>query len=386
MINIFLFLSLLFLATFLIGQLIEKIRVPWIFAALLLGAFLSLFNPFSSITSSPIILFLAKLGMYFLLFIIGFEINIQGILSQKRYIFKTAFLVILLEALAGGVIIHFLFQYNWFISFLVALSFATVGEAILVPILDEFKIINTRLGQMLIGIGTLDDVAEIIALLIVTTVIGIKADSSLSTGAILISLVILFIATVALINLKKRRNEFIFLKIETLFLLTVFIFFLFLGIGQYGDLAPLAALLAGINLKSFVPEERIKFIESEIKSLAYGFFGPIFFLWVGLSLNIKSIIYAPLLLLVIVLVSTGAKFLGSYFSLKEILNFKKIILLGLGLSIRFSTSIIIIKILFEHNIIDHQLFSILIASSIIFTFAIPVIFSNLLVRWQLIPK
>jgi Kef-type K+ transport system membrane component KefB len=51
------------------------------------------------------------------------------------------------------------------------------------------------------------------------------------------------------------------------------------------------------------------------------------------------------------------------------------LLLGLGLSIRFSTGIIIIKFLFNNNIINSQLYSVIITSSIIFTFIVPILFS-----------
>ena len=141
---IYLILSLLYLITFLGGRLIEKIRVPWIFSALFLGFIFSLYNPFPAITSSDTFRFLASLGMYFLLFIIGFEIDIKEIKRESGFLFVSTLVIILSEGLCGMLLIHLLFQLNWFLSFLVGLSFATVGEAVLLPILDEFKIINTK--------------------------------------------------------------------------------------------------------------------------------------------------------------------------------------------------------------------------------------------------
>ena len=95
MINIFLFLGLVFLLTFLIGRLLEKIRVPWIFAALLVGSFLAVYNPFQTITSSPTFEFLAQLGMYFLLFMIGFEINLKELKKSKNFIFSFIFFLMI---------------------------------------------------------------------------------------------------------------------------------------------------------------------------------------------------------------------------------------------------------------------------------------------------
>ena len=84
--NIFLFLNAIFLLTYLIGMLIEKIHIPWIFSALIIGFILAIYNPFSSITSSSIFDFFSQLGMYFLLFIIGFEIDLKEIIRFHEHL------------------------------------------------------------------------------------------------------------------------------------------------------------------------------------------------------------------------------------------------------------------------------------------------------------
>ena len=88
MINLMLFLAGVFLVTFLVGRLLEKFRIPWIFSALLIGLGLAAYNPFKEITSSEPFIFLAQLGMYFLLFIIGFEINFAEIRKKKVLLLK----------------------------------------------------------------------------------------------------------------------------------------------------------------------------------------------------------------------------------------------------------------------------------------------------------
>jgi Kef-type K+ transport system membrane component KefB len=88
----------------------------------------------------------------------------------------------------------------------------------------------------------------------------------------------------------------------------------------------------------------------------------------------------------VVLVSNSAKIISSYIFGRKELGTKQSILLGIGLSVRFSTSIVIIKILFDSGLIDVALYSVLIASSIVFKFIIPVMFSNLLVKWGVSKK
>ena len=384
MMNLFLFLSFMFLLTFILGRLIEKIRVPWIFAALLLGSLLAIYNPFTSATSSPEFIFLAQLGMYFLLFVVGFEIDLSKLRKQGKFIFKATFFIIFLEAFFGTLLVHFVFGYGWLISFVVALSFATVGEAVLIPILDEFRIVNTKLGQSIIGIGSLDDLIELFTLILVIFLIGSNGSAQhLNIVVILISLFTLFGLAFGLTKFREEGRKFSFLDIENLFILILFILFLFLGIGEYAHATAIAALLSGIALKTFIPEKRLKTIESEVKTMCYGFFAPIFFLWVGSTMNMNYIVSYPLLILLVVGVSNTAKILGSWVIGKKELGTKESILLGIGLSVRFSTSIIIIKILFENGLIDVGLYSVIIASSIVFKFIVPVLFSNLIVRWKL---
>jgi Kef-type K+ transport system membrane component KefB len=384
MINLFLFLGAMFLLTFVLGRVIERIRVPWIFAALIIGFMLTLYNPFSSITSSSEFGFLAQIGMYFLLFVIGMELDLNELKKQGRFIFKATFFIIFLEAVFGTLLIHLVFGYDWAISFVAALSFATVGEAILIPILDEFRMVNSKLGQSIIGIGTLDDIIEIIALVLAIFIVGSSASVIHTDMAlVLVSLFVLSGLAWGLTKIRKEGRKFSCINIESTFLFVLFIFFLFLGIGEYANAASVAALLAGISLKTFLPARRLKMIESEVKTMCYGFFAPLFFLWVGLNMDAGYLIEYPVLIILVVLVSTGAKMLGSWIIGRNELKTRKSVMLGLGLSVRFSTSIVIIKILFDNGLIDVGLYSVIVASSIIFSFIVPILFSNLLVRWRI---
>jgi len=319
--------------------------------------------------------------MYLLLFIIGFEMDIKKMRRNSRFIFKATFFIILLEALFGSILVRFLFGYDWIISILVALSFATIGEAILIPILDEFGITRTSFGQTIIGIGTLDDIIEVFVIILAIVLIGSGSGAGVNLPTMLFSLLVIFLLSAGMIKLKKEGRRFNFPNIEMLFLFVLFVLLLYIGIGEYGDAAPLAALLSGIALRTFVPKERLTLIESEIKTMCYGFFAPVFFLWVGVDMDMGYLFTYPLLILLVVLVSIGAKILGSYIISVKRFKKKKSILMGLGLSVRFSTSIIVIRMLLDSGKIGSDLYSVIVASSIIPMFVIPFLFSHLLIRW-----
>jgi Kef-type K+ transport system membrane component KefB len=382
MVNLFLFLAGIFLFTFLVGKLIEKIRVPWIFAALILGSIMTFTNYFNELINSGAFVFLAELGMFFLLFIIGFEIDIKEILEKKAFLFKATFFIISLEAIIGSSVFHFVLGYSWFISLIVGFSFATVGEVVLIPILEEFKMVNTKLGQSILGIGILDDIIEVAVLVVLITFLGLNSSGA-NVWVIILCLFFLFVLTLAFRELGEKNQKFKFQNIETLFLFSIFLLFLFLGVGNFAQAMPLAAFLAGVAIKTFVPKKRLNFIKSETKSIAYGFFAPIFFFSVGFSVDFKSIFLHPTLLLLVLFVSISAKLIGSFIISKGYLSFRESVALGVGLSIRFSTSIIVIKILLDAGLLNPRLYSILIASSVLIVFIVPVVLSRLIVKWKL---
>jgi Kef-type K+ transport system membrane component KefB len=158
--------------------------------------------------------------------------------------------------------------------------------------------------------------------------------------------------------------------------------FLFIGIGEFVKSEALGALIAGIALKEILNEKQINHIESTVKIIAYGFFVPIFFLNVGLETNMLFIISAPLLVLLVLAMTKTTKILTSYFIARKKLGPKRAILLGIGLSAKFSTSIVIITMLFENQIISSDLYSVLIGAMILSKFIIPILFSQLIERWK----
>ncbi len=379
-----LFLAFIFIFTFLLGRLLEKIRIPWIFAALFLGLALSFYNPFAAASLSPTFNFMSQLGMYFLLFIIGFDLNLAEIMKQKKVVAKLSTLIILIETILGSLIIYYLFHLPWYIAVLVATSFSTVGEAILLPILDEFKVVNTKFGQTILGIGTIDDIVELIAIIAMALLLGEEAHRTTDAFVVnLLYMLLLFTVPFFVSLIHKKIHSFSFKNIPSLFLFSLFMIFLMIAIGNYVESGALGALLAGITLKLFLTKDQARHIESTIRIISYGFFVPIFFIWVGQSIDITYVLKSPLIILLILVVTSISKVLTIYIFGKKSYGAKPSILMGIGLSAKFSTSVVILSVLFYKNIIPASLYSALIGAMTVSQFVIPILFSSLLKKWQL---
>lgn len=381
--NIFLFLGAAFLLTFLLGPLIEKIQVPWIFAALLVGTGLAVYNPYPAIAEAPSFIMLSELGMYFLLFIIGLEIDLGEIRKLGRLIVQTTALVIMLETLFGTLFIHFVFGTNWTVAALVAMSFGTVGEAILVPILDEFKVIHTKLGQAIIGVATLDDLVELAALVWLSVLLGIRGEIHVDIGTELVAFLVLLLLTGLLFTVKRLIPKIRIPDYSGIVLcFMLIIFFVYIGIGELSGMEALAAIFAGLVTKFFVSDKQFVLLEKHTKLLTFGFLAPIFFLAIGMEMNMGYLFTNLFLVVLVVLISNTAKMIGSWLTARKELGKRKALLMGLALSVRFSTSIVIVSVLYHNGIIGNHLFSVLIASNIFFNFIIPPFFANRLVKWE----
>jgi len=355
----------------------KYLRMPWIFASLFFGLAIAPFGFFKSTIESDLFNMLATFGMYTLLFMIGFNFELKKMEKLKKHIVVGTTVIMAMEGLFGSLLLYLVFpaevNYSYAIAVITALSFATVGEAVLLPILAEFKITKTIFGQLTLGIGTLDDVLEVALLVLVAILPGFSAISQMASlpnpSFIILDMFFLLFLTLVLIKAGAKLKNCLSNYHAAPFissLLTVLVFFSFVAIGGFvfEGLAGVGAILAGIVVRGLLPKERLYENERAIEFLGYIFFSPLFFLSIGASVSLSTLAIYPSLILLVWLVSKGSKLLGSYILFRQLLSNKYALLLGLGLSIRFSTSLIVQYNLVKGGFISLALYSALVATAI----------------------
>jgi hypothetical protein len=77
------------------------------------------------------------------------------------------------------------------------------------------------------------------------------------------------------------------------------------------------------------------------------------------------------------------KILATFVMSRKTFGVKKSILLGISLVVKFSTSIVIIKVLYDKGLISSEVFSIFIGTKILFKFIVPFLLSTLITKWNL---
>ncbi len=376
------------------GFLLEKyLRMPWMFSALFLGIIFSSLGVFQATLQDSTFNVLSTMGMLFLLFMIGFNLEIGQMKRFGKHILKGAILIVTLEASIVGVILFFLFSpqvsNSPLVAIVVALSFATVGEAVLLPILAKFGLLKTRFGQLTLGIGTLDDVLEVLTLIMIPflpiLLPTLKIQGFPDPLFVVLDLVGIFLLTIILVKIASRvkhvlSNNVHFGFIRPLLIMLIFFSFVVVGSFVFESLAAISAIFGGIVTRSLLPTENFQSDEKVVNFLGYIVLSPMFFLSVGASMSFNSILVYPLLIAVILFSTIGAKMSGAYLLFHKLLGRKHSILLGVGLSVRFSTGLIVQYVLFLSGLITLDLYSALIASAVIITPVILIVLPYALCR------
>jgi len=361
------------------GFLLQKyLRIPWMFTALFFGIVLSVFGFFGPSIESESFQLLATLGMLVILFMIGFNLDLKEIKKLGKQIFTGTILIIGLEGFLGSLLFYFVFpthvSNSYLVALITALSFATVGEAVLLPILSEFNVLKTTFGQLTLGIGTFDDIIEVLMLAIIAAlpaflpkaqVQSIPDPSLIITslgGLLLLTLVMTKLANKLKNILGKNSNK---PYVHSLLILLVFFSFAALGGFVFESLAAVGAILGGIVARQILPEKTLNEDEKAINFLGYIFLSPLFFLSIGAHVSLTSLFISPLLIVLIWIVAKGSKLLGSFLLFHKLLGNKYSLLMGLGLSVRFSTSLIVQYILFSSGYVSLALYSALIATAVL---------------------
>ncbi len=383
-------LSLVFALTYLLGYALSKFRIPTILAALFVGMALS-YTPFSTFVYSiaafeSTFSFLAELGVLFLLFYIGLQIELG---EMRRSSSDIIWLTVLNTAIpfVFGFIAMLAYGYGWIIALVIGMTRMPTAEAVIVPILDEFRMIRTRVGTFIIGAGVLDDIIEVVLVGIVSIWIGTKAGESHGGIAPLLAGMSAFMLISwlfyrwlpRLIQYYKPEN------LSTLMIFSLVVVFGFGGLGEYVGLGMVVgAIVAGVIMRPLFDsdEQKGELLSKTTQTLSYGFFGVLFFFWVGFNADMQGFLAEPLLAIVLYLAGTVGKLVGVLLMVPmKKMRFKEALVVGIGLDARLTTEIIVAQLLFSAEIIDLKLFTALVAASSFTAITVPLLFAFLIRYW-----
>jgi CPA2 family monovalent cation:H+ antiporter-2 len=322
----------LFLVSVLIAYICYRIKLVPIAGFLIAGVIIGP-NALGIVQDQELVDMLAEIGIILLLFTIGIEFSLDKLSRIKNAIFVGGGLQVLLSV--GAVVgILLLFDVDWkvavYTGFLVALS----STAIILGLLSEQGKTDTPVGRLSLAVLIFQDFA-IIAMVLLVPILSGQSDS-IQDVFIVLGKAILLIAVVVL--LARKIVPWILEKVaqtrrQELFLLTVMaICFGTAALTNLADVSlALGAFLAGLVVsESHYSDHAL----SEILPLKT-IFNAVFFVSVGMLLDLQFVLENPLLLLGIA---------AGVLVLKFILSSVSLLVLGYPIRIAAAAGIVLAQI------------------------------------------
>ncbi|TRO52684.1 cation:proton antiporter [Candidatus Bathyarchaeota archaeon] len=380
--EIFILVPLILIVTFVMGFLFKRIGLPsvvgQILAGILLGIPLLRGVLFDSESSLVIVDFLAYLGIIFLLFLAGLEIDIEKIRETSRESLLISLSSALIPFGLGFAFMMLVFpSYGLLAALVFGGAMMVTSEATKVKVLMDLNSLNTHLGAIMLAAGALDDIFEVLFLALVA-VIG-RGGGLLELAAIPVEIVIF--AVVAFAFFKVASKVFRYLdrnggnQTEIFSLVVIFIMVLAalsegLGIGYLiGAIA--GGFILQIAMRS-IHEHHRKDMIKVTELIALGFIVPFFFANVGINFEFDTLFSSISLLIATVGIAFLGKILGCIV-IKPVsrLTLKQLYYTGWAMNSRGAAELVIALAAKQLGLIPLEVFSALVAMSLITTLSFP---------------
>ena len=246
---------------------------------------------------SPSISMLAEIGMAFLFFAAGLELEKHAIRGRSGRLALIGWLTsVVLACLAAG-ILQWLGIIRDFLGVAIALTSTALGT--LLPVLRDKGLLKTPFGTYFMGAGAIGEFGPVLAIsiLLSTKSPGMAVVAIVIFGAVALAFVKVpgWLKTERIVNLIEQGHG---TSSQTAVRLTVVLLVALVAAAEFFSLdVALGAFVAGIILKVLSDEGEDSLLLTKLNGLAFGIFIPLFFVVSGAKLDIASIVDNPGLLL-----------------------------------------------------------------------------------------
>lgn len=372
---------IILIAAFALGELFKRIGLPsvvgQILAGLLFGVPAIKELLFGEGSAFIIIDFLATLGVLLLLFLAGLEIEIDKIKETSRDSILVSLSSALVPFALGFLFITVFFpEYGFLSAVIFGGAMMVTSEGTKVKVLMDLNSINTRLGAVMLAAGAIDDVFEVLFLSVVVIFAkgGSLFDLAMIPVEIIIFLIIAYISfkimSKVLRHLDKPEGQTELFSIVMIFVLVLAALSESLNVG-YLIGAILGGFLLQISLREISKRNKREMI-NVIKLIALGFIVPFFFVNVGLTFDLGALSSNLPIIIATILIAFFGKMIGTLI-IKPVstLNWKQLYYIGWAMNSRGAAELVIALIAMQYGLITLEIFSALVAMSIVTTLIFP---------------
>jgi Kef-type K+ transport system membrane component KefB len=289
--NVIVQLAVILTITAVLGLITFKLKLPLVVSYILVGVILSL-SGFLDPGNSAVLHVLPEIGIAFVLFLIGMELDLREIKTLGLPIFASAVGQIIILTLIGSFAAINL-GFGNAESLYLGLGLAFSSTVVVVKMLLEKRDLASLHGKLSIGILLVEDLVAIIVLMILSvssSALNLGLQQSWPLIAIILKAIGLFVLTFVLSKYAlERLFDMVAKSTELLFFTAIAWCFAFTAVAVLsGFSVEIGAFLAGVALASSPYHVQI---QSKIKPLR-DFFLTLFFVYLGSQVKAEYIIPA----------------------------------------------------------------------------------------------
>ena len=385
---LFLQLIVIIAASQLMGLIFRKMQQPEVVGQVLGGILLgpsflgkyfpNLFDSLFPVTSMGNIHGLSQIGLVFFMFIIGMQIDFDGIRKETKAAIVISQFGFILTFAMGVVLSYFL--YNRFampaVRFYVFALFIGIAMSIsafpvMASILRSRKLLNSWLGNMALVCAATDDIIAWLLFTIMLTII--KGGSLLSILRILLYCVLYGSGMLLIVRRLLARalgNDIANRKISGATFVGLLLLVLASALGS--DLIGLHVMIGAFLAGTIIPGDASfkQLIVDKMEDLCVALLLPLYFLMTGLHTRIDLVNNADDLVvcLLIIVIAVAGKLFGSAIAARFMgMSWNAGLSIGALMNTRGLVELIILNIGMELGIISQPLFTLLVIMALVTT-------------------
>lgn len=325
-------------------------------------------------TLAELIAIMAELGVILLMLLAGLELHLPDLINAGKVSAFAGILGVLLP-LGLGYGAAILFGTGGDEALFLGLTLAATSVSISAQTLMELKVLRSKVGLALLGAAVFDDILVILILSIAFVLVG---ESAGGVGGIVLTVVqmIAYIGIASALGLwllpwlANHINRLPISKGMLAFVLIICLLYSYAAEVLGGVAAITGAFLAGLFLGRTPFREEI---EEGISAIAYAFFVPIFFVNIGLEVNLGAVSgsawwFAAVFTIIAVISKIGGSGLGAKFAG---FSNRQALQLGIGMVSRGEVGLIVASFALAQQLVSSENFAIAVFMVIIATLVTP---------------
>ncbi len=234
-----------------------------------------------------------NLGLSFLMFLAGFEIDLGRIRGRplSRATLGWGLSLVLALSVAGVLVLE-----GFAVSdLLIGLSLTTTALGTLLPMLRDADALETPFGAHILAVGTVGEFLPIVAIALLLT-----SDNPGTTGLLLVAFIVLAVGATLLATRARspRVVELMQRHLNSSAQLPVRIAVLMIAVlvwvaSHLGLDVLLGAFAAGIIVRLFTAGDDQAVVGSKLEAIGFGFFVPVFFVVSGMKFDLDALLGDP---------------------------------------------------------------------------------------------